>query len=74
MPSTMAPSAQIIGHEISHGFDDQGSQYDGDGKLLTAPGWFTQADLEHFKARTQALVQQYAAYSARCRATRSMAN
>jgi putative endopeptidase len=53
----------VIGHEISHGFDDQGSQYDGDGDLLDAPGWFTQADLEHFKARTHALVEQYAAYS-----------
>jgi putative endopeptidase len=53
----------IIGHEISHGFDDQGSQYDGAGNLLTPPGWFTQADLDHFKARTRALVQQYSAYS-----------
>jgi predicted metalloendopeptidase len=53
----------VIGHEISHGFDDQGSQYDGYGNLLTPPGWFTQADLDRFKARTQALVQQYSAYS-----------
>ena len=52
----------VIGHEISHGFDDQGSQYDGDGNLLNAPGWFTQADLDRFKAKTHALVQQYAAY------------
>jgi predicted metalloendopeptidase len=53
----------IIGHEISHGFDDEGSQYDGDGNLLSPPGWFTQADLDQFKARTQALVQQYSAYA-----------
>jgi len=53
----------VIGHEISHGFDDQGSQYDGSGNLLDAPGWFTQADLDHFKAKTHALVDQYAAYS-----------
>jgi predicted metalloendopeptidase len=53
----------VIGHEISHGFDDQGSQYDGDGNLLDAPGWFTAADLAQFKARTHALVQQYSAYS-----------
>ena len=53
----------VIGHEISHGFDDRGSQYDGDGNLLDPPGWFTQADLEHFKAKTHALVEQYAAYS-----------
>ncbi len=52
----------VIGHEISHGFDDQGSQYDGDGNLLNPPGWFTQADLDKFKAKTHALVEQYAAY------------
>ena len=52
----------MIGHEISHGFDDQGSQYDGTGMLLTPPGWFTQGDLDKFKAKTQALVAQYAAY------------
>ena len=52
----------VIGHEISHGFDDQGSQYDGDGNLLSAPGWFTQDDLKKFKAKTHALVEQYAAY------------
>jgi putative endopeptidase len=53
----------VIGHEISHGFDDQGSQYDGHGNLLGTPGWFTQADLDAFKAKTKALVAQYAAYS-----------
>jgi len=52
----------IIGHEISHGFDDQGSQYDGDGNLLAPPGWFTPDDLAKFKARTHALVEQYSAY------------
>jgi len=50
-----------IGHEISHGFDDRGSQYDGDGNLLSTPGWFTPADLERFKAKTHALVAQYSA-------------
>jgi putative endopeptidase len=52
----------VIGHEISHGFDDQGSQYDGNGNLLSAPGWFTKEDLDKFKAKTHALVEQYAAY------------
>jgi predicted metalloendopeptidase len=52
----------VIGHEISHGFDDQGSQYDGDGNLLDAPGWFTKDDLAKYKARTHALVEQYAAF------------
>lgn len=49
----------VIGHEISHGFDDQGSQYDGDGNLRQ---WFTDDDLKAFKARAAALVAQYAAY------------
>jgi putative endopeptidase len=52
----------VIGHEISHGFDDQGSQYDGTGMLLSPPGWFTQEDLDKFKAKTKALVAQYAAF------------
>ena len=52
----------IIGHEISHGFDDQGSQYDGDGNLLDAPGWFTQADLDKYREKTKALVAQYSVY------------
>ena len=51
----------VIGHEISHGFDDQGSQYDGDGNLVGVPGWFTQQDLERFQSLTKALVAQYAA-------------
>ena len=53
----------VIGHEISHGFDDQGSQYDGDGNLLVPPGWFTKADLERYTGKARALVKQYAAYS-----------
>ncbi len=53
----------VIGHEISHGFDDEGSQYDGKGVVIDPPGWFTQADLDHFKARTHALVEQYSAYA-----------
>ena len=52
----------VIGHEISHGFDDQGSQYDGQGNLLNPPGWFTSEDLERFRSRARALVAQYAAY------------
>ena len=52
----------VIGHEISHGFDDQGSQYDGNGVLLAAPGWFTVDDLKKFKDKNAALVAQYAAF------------
>lgn len=49
----------VIGHEISHGFDDKGSQYDGEGNLVN---WWTDADRAAFAERTQALVEQYAAY------------
>jgi putative endopeptidase len=46
----------VIGHEIGHGFDDQGSQYDGDGKLTD---WWTQADKDAFQERTASLIAQY---------------
>lgn len=46
----------VIGHEIGHGFDDQGSKSDGDGVLRD---WWTPADKEAFVARTDALVGQY---------------
>ena len=49
----------VIGHEISHGFDDKGCQYDGDGNLRD---WWTEEDHEAFAERTTALVQQYAEY------------
>lgn len=50
----------VIGHEISHGFDDQGSQYDGLGNLRD---WWTKEDHEKFAAKTKALVAQYSAFS-----------
>jgi predicted metalloendopeptidase len=50
-----------IGHEISHGFDDEGSQYDGDGNLRD---WWTAEDKARFKAKTAALVKQYSAFVA----------
>jgi len=49
----------VIGHELSHGFDDRGSQYDADGNLRD---WFTKEDHEKFAAKTKALVEQYNAY------------
>jgi putative endopeptidase len=51
-----------MGHEISHLFDNGGSQYDGDGTLLGQPGWFTVQDQQRFNARTHALVVQYSAF------------
>lgn len=49
----------IIGHEISHGFDDSGSQFDGDGRLRN---WWTEADRKAFAALGEKLVAQYGAY------------
>lgn len=50
----------VIGHEIGHGFDDSGSQSDGDGNLRD---WWTAEDKANFKKLTDALVEQYNAYS-----------
>lgn len=49
----------VIGHEISHGFDDQGSQYDGLGNLQD---WWTPNDRDEFKRRTKLLVEQYSKF------------
>ena len=49
-----------IGHEISHAFDDQGAQFDGDGNLRN---WWTKQDAEQFAARGKVLVAQYGGYS-----------
>jgi len=49
----------VIGHEISHHFDDQGSKYDETGALKE---WWTPGDVQRFKALTQQLVQQYNQY------------
>ena len=46
----------VIGHEIGHGFDDQGSQYDGEGNLNE---WWTEADRAAFKERSDKLIAQY---------------
>jgi putative endopeptidase len=48
-----------IGHEISHGFDDQGSQYDSDGNLRD---WWTSEDHAKFKAKTESLIKEYDAF------------
>lgn len=50
----------VIGHESSHGYDDQGSQFDGDGNQ---ENWWTQADRKAFDARTQKLVDQFNQYT-----------
>jgi putative endopeptidase len=46
----------VIGHEIGHGFDDQGSRYDGDGRLVN---WWSEDDRREFEKRTSSLISQY---------------
>jgi len=50
----------VIGHEISHGFDDQGAQFDGKGNLRD---WWTKEDHDKFAAKTASLVKQYSTFS-----------
>jgi putative endopeptidase len=52
----------VIGHEIGHGFDDQGSKFDGDGRLTD---WWTAEDRQAFEARTRSLIEQYNALAPR---------
>jgi putative endopeptidase len=49
----------VIGHEISHGFDDQGAQFDAQGRLNN---WWTDEDLKRFQTRTQCVVDQFEGY------------
>jgi putative endopeptidase len=49
----------VIGHEISHGFDDQGAKFDATGKLVN---WWTDEDYKAFAARTQCVVDQFEGY------------
>lgn len=50
----------VIGHEIGHGFDDQGAKYDGDGNLVD---WWSDADRTEFSKRTKALIEQYGEFT-----------
>jgi putative endopeptidase len=51
----------VIGHEVSHGFDNTGAEFDAEGRLAN---WWTPDDEAHFKAAGQRLVEQYSAYEA----------
>jgi len=51
----------VIGHEVSHSFDDQGAKFDSEGRMRN---WWTDADLKHFQAEGAALAAQYDAYQA----------
>ncbi|WP_375324485.1 M13 family metallopeptidase [Flagellimonas sp. GZD32] len=50
----------VIGHELTHAFDDNGSQYDGEGNLKN---WWTPSDLEKFKEKTQQLIDRYSSFT-----------
>jgi putative endopeptidase len=50
----------VIGHEITHSFDDQGAQYD---KVGNVTDWWTKADYEKFKAKTQQVIDQYNSFT-----------
>jgi putative endopeptidase len=50
----------VIGHEITHGFDDEGSQFDGHGNLVN---WWESADREHYQAGVRCIVEQYSSYT-----------
>ncbi len=50
----------VIGHELTHGFDDQGSQFGGDGSLAS---WWTETDRSAFEDKTKVLVEQYDSYT-----------
>lgn len=50
----------VIGHEIGHGFDDQGAKYDGDGNLVD---WWTDDDRTEFATRTRKLIDQYSEFT-----------
>jgi putative endopeptidase len=51
----------VIGHEITHGYDDQGRKYDADGNLNE---WWTEEDAQAFEARAKKVVDQYNGYEA----------
>jgi putative endopeptidase len=50
----------VIGHEITHSFDDQGAQYDKEGNVTN---WWTKDDYEKFQARTQQVIDQYSLFT-----------
>jgi putative endopeptidase len=52
----------VIGHEMTHGYDDQGSRFGPDGNFIADPGWWTQADFDAFKGRTNKLTHQFSSY------------
>lgn len=50
---------QVIGHEITHGFDDKGRQFDKNGNLKQ---WWNDATIQRFRKRAQCIIDQYSSY------------
>ena len=53
----------VMGHEITHGFDDQGAQFDGNGNHLDKPGWWTADDFKKFQAATDCISDHFSSYT-----------
>ncbi|HEV7164278.1 MAG TPA: M13 family metallopeptidase [Gammaproteobacteria bacterium] len=53
----------VMGHEMTHGFDDQGARFDGHGNLLPEPGWWTADDLKKFQAATNCISDHFSQYT-----------
>jgi putative endopeptidase len=53
----------VMGHEMTHGFDDQGAQFDGSGNRLPKPGWWTQGDYDKFQAATDCISDHFSQYT-----------
>jgi len=49
----------VIGHEMSHGFDDSGARFDADGNLVN---WWSEDDLKSFKSRAQCVIDQFSGF------------
>jgi putative endopeptidase len=61
VPVNLGGIGAVIGHELTHGFDDEGGQFDAKGNLSN---WWTEADAKEFAKRTQCVEKQYSAYTA----------
>ncbi len=59
VPVNLGAMGMIVGHELTHGFDDSGAKFDGDGNMND---WWAEADLKKFEERGECVVQQYSAY------------
>lgn len=59
IPVNLGAMGMVVGHELTHGFDDQGAQFDAVGNLTN---WWQPATEQQFKQRTQCVIDQYAAY------------